>query len=210
MGKTRRKADNDGVVKAPKKSSSHPPPRRDPCLPPHGKTYLTIGQDLYSIQEYLQEQQNSTLHWYMKSVAGHAKNKGGNSSTDDDDDDDHYEQRMPVPRPEAEVPAALMVYTDIQKLKGLDQPTDYGTGIEYANGALRLASPPNNNLGIGLQIGLWLGGAQGCRDIVSGKLDKKVNQLVHYLGEGCPASKIFLRIGYGKFALCIVERKGTT
>lgn len=29
----------------------------DICLPAHGKTYLAIGQDLYSIQEYLTEQQ---------------------------------------------------------------------------------------------------------------------------------------------------------
>lgn len=185
--------DDDSVDE---KEHSHHRHARDPCLPPHGKTYLTIGQDLYSIQEYLDEQRNATLHWYMKAVS-HPRSIGGNSTKDDDDDDDdHYETRMPVPRPDTEVPAAIMVYTDIQKLKGLDQPTDYGTGIEYADGALRLASPPNNKLGIGLQVGLWLGGASGCRDVISGKLDDKVDRLVHYLGDKCPASKIFLRIGY--------------
>ena len=186
--------DDDGLVG--KKKSHH---CRDPCLPPNGKTYLTIGQDLYSIQEYLQAQENATLHWYMKSVAPpHSSSNNNNTQEDDDDDDDHYAKKRHVPRPENEVPAAIMVYTDIQKLKGLDQPIDYGTGIEYADGALRMASPPNNILGIGLQVGLWLGGTKGCRDIISGKLDNKVSQLVYYLGEKCPASKIFLRIGYGK------------
>ena len=200
MGQSNRQDDDDDTVQQQveeqdKRGTAHRR-RRDPCLPPHGKTYLTIGQDLYSIQEYLEEQQNATLHWYMKSMARHHKEHGGNHT--DDDDDDNYTDRMPVPRPDTEVPAALMVYTNIQKLKGLDHPTDYGSGIEYADGALRMASPPNNNLGIGLQIGLWLGGAEGCRDIISGKLDKKVNQLVHYLGDKSPAAKIFLRIGYGK------------
>jgi len=140
------------------------------------------------------------LHWYIRSVARHHNNEEAsltvNGTTEEEDDDDNFKPRIPVPRPEDEVPAALMVYTDIQKLQGLDTPIDYGTGIEYADGALRMASPPNNNLGIGLQIGLWLGGAKGCSDVVSGKLDHMVDQLVHYLGQVCPASKIWLRIGY--------------
>jgi hypothetical protein len=197
MAKSKHHHDDDDDGK--EDDSSHPsttPRTRDPCLPPHGKTYLTIGQDLYSIQEYLEEQRNATLHWYMKTVSHHPSSTASSNSTDDDDD--NYVTRMPVPHPETEVPAALMVYTDIQKLKGLDQPIDYGTGIEYADGALRMAAPPNNQLGVGLQIGLWLGGAKGCRDVISGKLDDRVNQLVYYLGETSPASKIFLRIGYGE------------
>lgn len=198
--KIRSNSDDGSIPLEGKKKGSH---HRDPCLPPHQKTYLTIGQDLYSIQEYLREQRNATLHWYMRSVARHHNNEEAsldlNGPSDEEDDDhsgDNYQPRIPVPRPEVEVPAAIMVYTDIQKLRGLDTPIDYGTGIEYADGALRMASPPNNNLGLGLQIGLWLGGAKGCKDVVSGRLDHKVDQLVLYLGQVSPASKIWLRIGY--------------
>ncbi|CAB9504759.1 expressed unknown protein [Seminavis robusta] len=155
-----------------------PKPEDDLCLPPESKTYLTIGQDLFSIQEYIQEQQNASLHWYMKRQQRHGS------------------VPMPVPRTDNVIPAALMVYTDIQTLRGLDHPVDYGTGIEYADGALRMASPPTNPLGVGLQIGLWLNGTQGCRDIVSGKLDDNVKRLVYYIGVQSPASKVFLRIGY--------------
>jgi hypothetical protein len=162
--------------------------KRDLCLPPAGKTYLTIGQDLYSIQEYMTEQQNATLHWYMKRQDRH-----------DRDDTSNYKFQLPVPSPDDVVPAAVMVYTDLQTLRGLDQPVDYGTGIEYANGALKQASPPDNPLGVGLQVGLWLDGISGCQDIVDGKLDGQIKELVDYLGVKCPASKIFLRIGYGEY-----------
>jgi len=117
---------------------------------------------------------------------------------------------MPVPNPDDAVPAALMVYTDIQTLGGLDRPVDYGTGIEYADGALRRAmaravgsSRYDRPLDVGLQIGLWLNGTQGCRDILEGRLDDKVHHLVHYMGSTCPASKIFLRIGYGKYCIAL-------
>jgi len=220
----------------------------DICLPPQGKTYLAIGQDLFSLQEYLTEQQNASLHWYMgRSAYNSLHSKKKRQKTDANDDDtvileeegrssrnnttasiaesskgsrtprkkQHTRSsssntnnnnggypRMPVPRRDDVVPAAIMVYTDIQTLRGLDTPADYGTGIEYADGMIQLASPPNNNpLRIGLQIGLWLNGTRGCLDVIHGKLDRKINELVYYLAFKCPAEKIFLRIGYGTLLL---------
>jgi hypothetical protein len=84
-----------------------------------------------------------------------------------------------------------MFYTDIQTLRGLDTPVDYGSGIEYADG-LAQAFPE-----AGLQIGLWLNGTSGCRDIVEGSLDAQLHQLFHFLLEKVNAPKIFLRVGYG-------------
>ena len=122
------------------------------CLPPKLQTFLTIGQDLDAIKEYLR----STNDF----AAGRAA-------------------------------AAVMVYTDIQTVRGLDKPVDYGSGIEFADGEIALLSSNNT----GLQIGLWLNGTSGCQDIVAGKLAKNIQSLVHYL-ETSPASTIFLRIGY--------------
>lgn len=50
----------------------------------------------------------------------------------------------------------------------------------------------------GLQIGLWLHGSQGCRDIVSGALDDKVYRLFEFIQSELPESlpKVFLRVGY--------------
>ena len=44
-----------------------------------------------------------------------------------------------------------MVYTDLKGLKGLDKPTDYGSGIEYADGILDSLFP---NVDVGLQVSL--------------------------------------------------------
>jgi len=50
----------------------------------------------------------------------------------------------------------------------------------------------------GLQIGLWLSGGQGCRDIVSGVLDDEIYRLFDFVQSGLPESvpKVFLRVGY--------------
>jgi len=50
----------------------------------------------------------------------------------------------------------------------------------------------------GLQIGLWLNGSQGCRDIVSGVLDDKVHRLFEFIQSELPQSlpQVFLRVGY--------------
>jgi hypothetical protein len=86
-------------------------------------------------------------------------------------------------------PAATMFYTDIQTLRGLDVPIDYGSGVEYAQG-LAEAFPHS-----GIQIGLWLNGTAGCQDIVDGALDEKIHELYSYLHH-VDVPKIFLRLGY--------------
>ena len=46
-------------------------------------------------------------------------------------------------------PAAAMVYTDIETLRGLNYPTDYGSGIEYADGIIDSLFPMS---AVGLQV----------------------------------------------------------
>jgi hypothetical protein len=85
-----------------------------------------------------------------------------------------------------------MVYTDIQSLRGLDIPADYGSGVEYADGILQSLFPGQH---MGLQIGLWLNGTSGCQDILSGSLDSQIDSLILYVSD-CQASHVFLRVGY--------------
>ena len=91
-----------------------------------------------------------------------------------------------------------MVYTDIQTLRGLgSNPTDYGSGVEYADGLADLYASQHDvsGGGGGLQIGLWLNGTAGCRDLVEGKLDDNVHQLFSYISAS-RFEKVFLRVGY--------------
>jgi hypothetical protein len=90
------------------------------------------------------------------------------------------------------IPAAAMVYTDIQSVRGLDAPVDYGSGVEYADGLLQSLFPHQH---LGLQIGLWLNGTEGCQDILSGSLDSNIDKLLSYISN-CQASHVFLRVGY--------------
>jgi hypothetical protein len=85
-----------------------------------------------------------------------------------------------------------MVYTDIQTLRGLNAPIDYGSGIEYASGLFQEQVSPVAVDTVGLQIGLWLNGADGCRDIVEGRLHDKIQALVHYIGskDDCRAETV--------------------
>jgi hypothetical protein len=46
-----------------KSKASHTQPAKG--APPPGKTYLTIGQDLFSIEGYLRDQYNYSLHQYL-------------------------------------------------------------------------------------------------------------------------------------------------
>ena len=79
-----------------------------------------------------------------------------------------------------------MSYTSIQKLEGIDQPADYGTGIQYAYGLAE------HHPGTVLQIGLWMVGALPA--INEGALDEQIDQLAALLARlPCP---VFLRIGY--------------
>jgi hypothetical protein len=88
-------------------------------------------------------------------------------------------------------PAATMFYTDIQTLRGMDTPVDYGSGVEYAK-ALALAYPES-----GIQVGLWLNGTAGCRDIVDGNLDDNVKHMFESIAQW-KVPKVYLRVGYGK------------
>jgi lysozyme family protein len=57
-----------------------------------------------------------------------------------------------------------VVYTDIQTLRGLDKPVDYGSGIEYAEGILDSLFPDQY---VGLQDWslAWHNGTAGSDDI---------------------------------------------
>jgi hypothetical protein len=94
-------------------------------------------------------------------------------------------------------PAATMFYTDIQTLRGLDTPVDYGSGIEYADGLAQAFAMS------GIQIGLWLNGTAGCQDILDGTLNSKLHDLFRYL-KHVPVPKIFLRVGYGTYHIIIL------
>jgi hypothetical protein len=93
------------------------------CKPPPGKTYLTIGQDFFSIQEYVMSQYNASLHRHNHDhhIRKRSRSSSSSSSTNS----------LPL---KYFHPASTMAYTDIYQLKGLDQPADYGSGIEYAKG----------------------------------------------------------------------------
>jgi len=93
-------------------------------------------------------------------------------------------------------PAAVMVYTDLETLQGLDKPTDYGSGIEYADGIFNSLFL---NSAMGLQIGMWLNGTYGCNLINEGQKDHQIRKLSNYL-KSCSAGVVFMRIGYGKLA----------
>ena len=70
----------------------------DICLPPQGKTYLAIGQDLFSLEEYLTEQQNASLHWYMGRSAYNSlhPNKKKRQKTDTEGDTVIEEEVAPL------------------------------------------------------------------------------------------------------------------
>jgi hypothetical protein len=189
------------------------------CRPPRGHTYLTIGQDLLSVADYLlvllEYNASSSLHEESMSSSlssssfPHRRHNGNNNA--------HHT-----------LPTAYMAYTDIQTLVGLEEPVDYGSGIEYADGLLSLTQsilsmsqqqqqqqqqqqhassnhhhqpqpqpPTTPSSAAALQIGLWLNGTAGCRDIVHGRLDAQLSRLFHYLVYQCTtAPKVFLRVGY--------------
>lgn len=80
------------------------PSKHRTCRPPKGMTYLTMGQDFMSIYNYVLGQYNASLH----------------------------ARQHPDPAPVVLAdffPAAVMVYTDLAGLMGLDEPIDYGSGV---------------------------------------------------------------------------------
>lgn len=89
-------------------------------------------------------------------------------------------------------PAAFMVYTDLKELRGLSTPTDYGSGVEYADGVLNDLFSGYN---VAVQLGLWLGGTKGCMKVNDGSWDGRIAQLIKYLSSAS-TQKVFLRLGY--------------
>ena len=57
-------------------------------------------------------------------------------------------------------PAAAMFYTDLEELKGLISPTDYGSGVEFANGI-------HNSLFPSIDVGLQVSFCYYCSYVVS-------------------------------------------
>jgi hypothetical protein len=166
----------ESAVRSMSTSTSHD----TSCRPPTRHTYLAIGQDFFSIQEYILSQYNASLHRDIGLSNGRSNNKPKNTG-------DIVASSLGV---QDFAPAAVMTYTDIYQLRGVDQPVDYGSGIEYAQGLIE-AFPHS-----ALQIGLWLNGTVGCQDILDGKLDKQIYKLFDFVGRQTSIPKIFLRVGY--------------
>uniref|UniRef100_A0A6T6HVZ4 GH26 domain-containing protein n=1 Tax=Craspedostauros australis TaxID=1486917 RepID=A0A6T6HVZ4_9STRA len=187
------------------------------CQPAAGHTWLTIGQDLLSIQRYVTDQYDASLHRNQSLFVHELPHEDCEDEDDGDDcnegdhgedgDEDkhkhhhkkhhkqhkhhqhqHHEDHSPYKLSTFQ-PSSYMVYTDIQTLHGLDTPVDYGSGVEFASGLLEYAP------GSGLQLGLWLNGLQGCQDILAGNLDDNIKRLFDYLHDA-QTPKVFLRIGY--------------
>ena len=171
--------------------------RRPPPPPPAGQTYLVIGQDLFSVDNYLREQYNYSLHQYLRTTV--ASNRNSISSSSSTFVSSRKRPTQNLPQPTDALPTAFMVYTDLQSLRGLYAPTDYGSGVEFADGLLQLSSTTTKRrqdvVVVALQIGLWLNGSQGCRDLVQGQLEPQLDGLYHYLAN-CRAPKVYLRVGY--------------
>ena len=85
-------------------------------------------------------------------------------------------------------PDAVMSYASIGNLSGLWSPTDYGSGVEYADGAL--AGLPARTA---LQLGLELKGHEAA--LAGGDLDANVGALVAYVASLAPRH-VLVRIGY--------------
>ncbi|KAH8053699.1 di-heme oxidoreductase [Aureococcus anophagefferens] len=85
-------------------------------------------------------------------------------------------------------PDAVMSYASIGNLSGLWSPTDYGSGVEYADGAL--AGLPARTA---LQLGLELKGHEAA--LAGGDLDANVDALVAYVASLAPRH-VLVRIGY--------------
>ena len=171
------------------RSKSKASSRSHTCAPPAGQTYLCIGQDLFSIDNYVREQYNYSLHHTDATTTSRRK----------------YHQAAASSSFMDYFPAAVMSYTDLQRLRGLEEPSDYGSGIEYAgmlddsSSLWRMPSHHNHDSNDkstlpALQLGLWLNGSQGCRDIIDGALDDHLHRLFHVLARRSHST--FLRVGY--------------
>ena len=164
------------------------------------ETRLAIGQDLFSIESYLNEQFNRSLH---EDVSNHTRPwlEFKIRTKKHQHRQQHRQHQL--------LPSTYMIYTDLQRLRGLWTPADYGSGIEYMDGVLALHSGVIQSLGQSLpssssstpniQMGLWLAGAKGCRDIVQGRLDDQLDALWDYLLTRHKQGRLgmtYVRVGY--------------
>ena len=83
-------------------------------------------------------------------------------------------------------PAGVMVYTSIQHLQGLTQPTDYGAGVQSAQ-ELATTYPQAT-----VQLGLWMVG--GLHDVTNGAYDENIDRLAAWIKKA--DRPVYLRIGY--------------
>ena len=85
-------------------------------------------------------------------------------------------------------PDAVMSYASIGNLSGLWSSTDYGSGVEFADGVL--AGLPGD---VGLQLGLELKGHEAA--LAAGRLDGNVGALCAYV-RGLAPRTVLVRVGY--------------
>jgi hypothetical protein len=192
-----------------RRHQKHHPSRR--C--PH--TYLTIGQDYDSIQNYIR---NVVVGRNGINTTTAYEYNDGNEMEDGGDDAISVvaTETTSTATTSVDTPSIYMFYTDIQELRGLYKPIDYGGGIQYADGLLRnwhvptpfpihwVSPPPPPPVTTTLQIGLWLNGTIGCQNILNGRLQEQIQELFHYCIVATAnknkttrrVSKIYLRLGY--------------
>ena len=82
---------------------------------------------------------------------------------------------------------AVMSYVSLANLTGLEFQTDYGSGVEFAKGALR--EHPSAHL----QLGLYL--VDLLEDTANGLLDKEIDHLGLFTESVAPRHA-FVRVGY--------------
>ncbi|MBF0490630.1 MAG: hypothetical protein HQL15_08480 [Candidatus Omnitrophica bacterium] len=84
------------------------------------------------------------------------------------------------------VPGGVMMYTSIQKMEGLEEQADCGSGCQFGN-ALLTTYPQSV-----VQVGLYMVNALG--DILDGKYDGNLKKLSRWLKRA--KRPVYLRIGY--------------
>ncbi len=84
------------------------------------------------------------------------------------------------------IPGGTMFYTSIQKLNGLEKPSEYGSGPQDGKALLR--SYPKSVI----QVGLYMVGGLG--DTIDGKYDAHLKTLAQWIKKA--NRPVYLRIGY--------------
>ena len=83
-------------------------------------------------------------------------------------------------------PFGAMTYISLRTFAGLAEPTDYGSGIQWAGGL------SEHYPGSSIQVGLWLVG--DTKKVITGVYDESIVKLVNYMGS--TSELYYLRIGY--------------